>query len=209
MGEALKELFKVVTHPLFWLFSRANRARLHGARVEIMAFVLCRKPETAILLAQSPYNDMWMPPQEGVNLHETLQQALLRCLEVECGLDLPTGDKELARKFHLRSIRYMGEVPLPEDRVGERPVADDALGTWLEPIKLRRKAYWMATMLLADQSDIDPRPDGKEITDLRWFSLADARRVISETNHADKASLLLKSLDACENDLRGTARVSW
>jgi ADP-ribose pyrophosphatase YjhB (NUDIX family) len=173
-----------------------------------MAFVLCRNPEATILLGQSPYQNMWMPPQEGVNLHETFQQALLRCLEVECGLDLPTGDKDLARKFHLRSIRYMGEVPLPEERVGERPVADDALDTWLEPITLRRKAYWMATMLLANQSDISPRPDGKEVIDLKWFPLTDARRIIAETNHANKASLLLRSLDACEKDLRGAARVS-
>jgi ADP-ribose pyrophosphatase YjhB (NUDIX family) len=205
MLSSLGDVVKALAHPFQWLSNRANRVRIRGGRVEIMAFILCRNPEPAILLGQSAYG-MWMPPQEGVNLHETFEQALRRSLEVECGLDLPNTDRELSRQLHLRSIRYVGVVPLAEERHGERPVADDALGTWLEHVQLKRKAYWMATMLLANQSDITPHADGKELIDLRWFPLAAARQAIAETNHPEKSELLLKSLDACEKDLTGVKR---
>ena len=74
---------------LFWVSSKPNRLRVRGARIEVMAFLVTRNPEPSILLAQSVYHGMWMPPQEGVNLKESFAEALHRCLEVECGLDLP------------------------------------------------------------------------------------------------------------------------
>jgi hypothetical protein len=98
----------------------------------VIACLLCRKPEASILLGQSPYHDMWTPPQES------FPQALRRCLEVECGLQLPEKEEDFARRFYLRSIRYVGTLELPKDRHGERPVADNALGTPLEHIVLRR-----------------------------------------------------------------------
>jgi ADP-ribose pyrophosphatase YjhB (NUDIX family) len=201
--EIVRQLVTGLTHPVSWLTSRPNRARLGGARVEVIAFMMCREPESSILLGQSPYERLWMPPQEGVNLNESFIQALRRCLQTECGIKLPKGESELPRMFHLRSIRFMGKVPLVKGRVGERLVADDAIGTWLEPIKLTKKAYWMATMLLANQSDIIFRPDGKELVDLRWFSLEEARDLISTTNHPDKGRLLLKCFEAAQKSLRG------
>lgn len=95
---------------------------------------------------------------------------MLRCLEVECGLNLPTEEKALDRALYLRSIRYVGSVALPKDRHGERLVADDVLGTPLEPVKLKRKAYWMATVILGSQADIEPKADGREFLDFKWYS---------------------------------------
>jgi 8-oxo-dGTP pyrophosphatase MutT (NUDIX family) len=206
MGEAVKMVLRALTRPLQWLSSRANRARIRGSRVEVIACVLCRNPEPAILLGLSPYHGIWMPPQEGVNLSETFNQALQRCLKEECGIDIPIGDKKYSRKIHLRSIRYIGRVLLPRERHGERPIADDVLGTWLESVTLRRKAYWVASLLVANRSDLAHAPDGRELIDIKWFPLADARRLIIETNHADKARLLLRTLDVCERDLKGSTR---
>jgi ADP-ribose pyrophosphatase YjhB (NUDIX family) len=203
MGDAIKGLFKALAHPIKWLSSSANRWRILGARVEVIACVLCRTPEPSILLGQSPYHSMWMPPQEGVNIKENFHNALLRCLKVECGLAVPVNTAHGSRKLHFRSVRFLGQVPLPTERRGERPIADDALGTWLESIPLRRKAYWMATVLVADRADIKPKSDGKELIDIAWYTIAEARNVISRTNHADKARLLLKLLDECEKDLVG------
>ena len=62
----------------------------------------------------------------------------------------------------------------------------------------------MATLILANQADINPQPDGKELISLKWFSLTEARNAVNQTNHQEKAILLLKSLDACEKDLIGT-----
>jgi hypothetical protein len=155
---------------------------------------------------QSSYHDMWMPPQEGVKLSESPVEAVHRCLEVECGIDLPSDSRELARYMHIRSCRFMGVVELPPDRHGERPVADDAVGTVLETVTLKRKAYWMATILLRDRSDIAPVADGRELVDVQWFTFDEAADVIWRTNHAEKANLLIASLEACRRDLMGGPR---
>lgn len=188
---------------LLWFSSKPNRLRVRGTRIEVMAFLVTRSPQPSILLGQSSYHDMWMPPQEGVNLSESFPQALHRCLEIECGLDLPIDPKSFARAMHVRSYRFIGIVDLPKERRGERPVADDAVGTALESVSLRRKAYWMATVILKDQSDITPSPDGKELIALRWFTFPDAEKIIRETNHLEKAELLTRALHACERDILG------
>jgi ADP-ribose pyrophosphatase YjhB (NUDIX family) len=205
MSESIRSILTSLARPIRWLSSKANRARLTGARVEVIACMVCRSPEPSILLAQSPYHNMWMPPQEGVNLKETFHQALRRCLQVECGINMPVNPAHFAKAFQVRSIRYVGEVPLPLERRNERPIADDVHGTWLESVTLRRKAYWMATIVVSNQSDISPKADGKELLGFAWYTLPEARKVIQATNHAPKARLLLQLVDACERDLRGAS----
>ena len=200
------KVFELASKVPVWLSSRPNRLRLRGSRVEVMAFILCEYPELSILLGQSKYHKMWMPPQEGVKLAESFEEALYRCLGVECGLDLPESPKALARALHVRSIRYVGTLDLQEERHGERLVADDALGTALESIVLKRKAYWMATILVAARQDIAPRADGKELLDLKWFTLEEAHDVIQKTNHPEKGELLAKCLTACKRDLQAATR---
>ncbi len=206
MSESIHTIIASLAHPFKWASSKANRARVRGARIEVIACILCRTPEPSILLGQSPFHTMWMPPQEGVNLKESFQQALRRCLQVECGISTPVNPTHQSRALHFRSIRFLGEVALPKERQGERPIAEDVHGTWLESIKLRRKAYWMASILVANQTDISPKADGREMLGFAWYSLPEARRVIRETNHVEKSNLLLKLIDACERDLRGAHR---
>lgn len=204
----MKDLLNFLLHPLIWLSSQANRARLRGARVEVIVVLLCRKPDPAVLLGQSHFHGIWMPPQEGVNLNESFPQAIRRCLEIECGFDLPAGEKDFTRVFHVRSIGYVGTLSLPEERQGERPVADDALGTPLEHVKLKKKAYWIATVLITDRSNVKPNADGKELTQLMWYSLADARQIIRQTNSNEKSELLMKCLDNGAQALFGASRGS-
>jgi hypothetical protein len=191
---------------ILWLSSKQNRMRLQGARIEVAAFIISRKPDHSILLGQSPYHEMWMPPQEGVRLSERLEDALYKCLRIECGLNLPKDPIDLKRLLYLRSIKYLGTLDLPPVRWGERPVADDVTGTPLESIQLKRKAYWKATLLLANQSDINPKADGKELIRLKWFTFEEARLAILETNHANKAELLTHGLEEAERDLKGATR---
>ena len=206
MSDSVRAILTGLAHPFKWLSSKQNRARIRGARVEVIACIVCRNPSPSILLGQSPYHMMWMPPQEGVTIKETLQQALRRCLQVECGIPVPVNPSHQSKKLHFRSLKFLGEVALPAERRGERPIADDAHGTWLESITLKRKAYWMATILVANRDDVAPKPDGRELLAFRWYSLPEARQVIRETNHAEKAKLLLRLLDACDRDLRGATR---
>jgi len=199
----LDKLFEPVQRGLLWFSSKPNRLRVRGARIEVMAFVVTRRPELSILLGKSSYHDMWMPPQEGVKLQESFEEALRRCLEVECCLELPRDPGSFERKMYVRSYRFIGLLDLQRERWGERPVADDASGTALESVQLRRKGYWMATVLLLEQSDISPRPDGKELLEVRWFAFAEAAEAIRRTNHPEKADLLLKALELCRRDVLG------
>lgn len=139
-------------------------------------------------------------------MKETFEQALRRCLEVECGLELPEDRKSFERIFHVRAVRYAGVLPLPKERWGERPVAADVFGTPLEKVQMKAKAYWMASVLLGRSDEISPKPDGKELLELRWFSLAEAREIIRATNHKEKADLLIHCLTMCEADLGGSTQ---
>lgn len=188
---------------VLWLSSRPNRLRMRGARIEIVAFIVSRNPSPSILLGQSVYHEMWMPPQEGVFLSEAFEDALYRCLRVECGLDLPSNSTGFEKLFYLRSIKYLGILDLPSERWGERLVADDAGGTPLESVLLKRKAYWKASLILMNQKDIKPKADGKELIDFKWFTFDDASRVVRETNHTNKAELLICGLEDAERDLKG------
>jgi hypothetical protein len=145
-----------------------------------------------------------MPPQEGVHLGETFEEAAERCMRVECGITF-TGNLLTTEAFHYRVTRHVGKVALPPERSNERPVADNAHGTVLERIKMRSKSYWTATILVTDVERIDFTPDGKELVDLKWFGLDDARKAIRETNHPEKGDLLLRVLDQARRDLFGNS----
>ena len=188
---------------ILWFSNRLNRKRLRGARIEVMAFVVTRSPEPSILMALSAYRDRWQPPQEGVNLQESMTDALHRCLETECSLMLPTDSRAKERLMHIRSIKYIGTVELPTERHGERLVADDAPGTIFESVRLKRKAYWMATVILSSRSDIAPVADGKEVVDVRWMSFPDAEKAIRTSNRPEKTELLIEAISKCRDDLIG------
>ena len=141
-------------------------------------------------------------------LKESVADALVRGLREECGIDVPSERKAGDRSIHVRSHRYIGALTLPAHRQGERPVADDAPGTALETIKLRAKAYWMATVLLRSREDVAPAPDGNEIKDLRWFTLEEAEEMIRSTNQPEKAELLLAALESCRMDVTGGLKPS-
>ena len=203
MENLMEKLLDFGRRLLPWLLSKPNRLRVCGHRIEVMAFIVTRNPEPSILLGQSVYHKMWMPPQEGVNLNESFREALHRCLEIECGIDLPPDRKALARHMYERSCRFVGIIPLHPDRQGERLVADDAPGTVFEAVKLRRKAYWMSIVLVRSQGDLAPKPDGKELTAFRWCTFPNAEEAIRTTNHPQKAELLLDALKKCRQDLSG------
>lgn len=202
----LDKLTDIVKSMAIWLSSHPNRLRMRGSRIEVIALILTRSPQPAVLLGQSPYHQMWMPPQEGVNHKEGFLHALRRCLHAECGISIPENTDELGDALHLRSIRFAGVVPLADERQGERPVSDEAAGTPLEKVKLRSKAYWLATILVADRSAISPKPDGRELLGLKWHNLDSAAEIIRKTNHAEKATLLLKCLDECRRDVFGAPK---
>lgn len=191
---------------LLWFSNPANRSRLKGARVEVVAFLIAREPNSSVVLAESAYDSAWMPPQEGVRLKESFEEAFYRCVQDECCINVPPDPRERGRLFYFRHIEYLGILDLPRERWGERLVADDAADTPLSQIQLRKKAYWAAIAILKATSDMIPKPDGKEIVNVGWFEFHRAREVIQKTNRAEKSRIILKGLDICQKHLRGVSR---
>ena len=98
---------------------------------------------------------------------------------------------------------FIGVINLHPSRHGEREISQNIQGTIFEGIRLKKKAYWMAPVLLDNQDAIKFKPDGKEILELKWCSFNEAKKLIKDSNHDSKAELLLKSLDACEKHVTG------
>ncbi len=182
-----------------WATSKPNRLRLSGARVEVIAMVLSLNPTTQVLLGESRYR-AWLLPQEGVRLKETLDDALSRCLREECRIEVPAERRQL---FYLHSIRYLDTLDLRADRIAERLVADDATGTVFESVDLRKKAYWLATLIVKNPSDFPAIADGTELTKLTWMPLSQARETLKRTNEEPKAALLTECIDRAAKVLKG------
>lgn len=199
----IEETLRPFSKLSLWLSSKQNRLRLKGARIEVILFLVTRKPEVSILLAKSVYHNIWMPPQEGVNYQESFESAIYRCLDEECSLPIFNSDLASRKQIYIRSINYSGVLDLHKSRHGEREVASDIHGTILEGTTLKKKAYWVATILIEDKNTINPKPNKIEILELEWFNFTDAREIIEKSNHKDKGKLLVKALNKCELDITG------
>jgi hypothetical protein len=133
----------------------------------------------------------------------TSDQALARCLQEGCGISLPGNKTESETSLYVGPIRHLGTIAPPAERRGGRLVADDATGTPLEHVHLKRKAYQQGIILVSDVGRPQIRADGTELLELRLFGLEGARKVILETNHTDKSRLLNRCIGACGRDLGG------
>src|ERR1043166_7612624 len=78
----LDKLIEAGSKILLWATSKPNRLRLSGARIEVIATILADGSPPQVLLGESRYG-VWMLPQEGVSLKESLEDALSRCLREE------------------------------------------------------------------------------------------------------------------------------
>lgn len=187
---------------VLWLTSPANRARLRGARVEVVVCVVSRQPRPSVLLVRSSYGP-WMPFQEGVHMRETFEQACFRCLREEGSLSIPDDAALRRRRFWLRRIRYLDTLQLPRERWGERDVADDVADTPMAAIEMHRKAYWGAVIVVAGQQDASAIPNRREIDEVQWTTFDAARGLVRDTNRPDKAGLLIQALALAEHQLTG------
>lgn len=189
----IKDLLRWFSVPLLWLSGRANRKRLFGARVEIVAMVMSARPTPRLLMARSVYNNCWMPPQEGVNIKESFFEALARGLSEECNIKILEHNGTLRSDFYLRDIRYVGTLRLPPGRWGERSVAGDVSEGLLSHVRMTKKAYWAAYIIIGETHTIRARPNCREINELKWMTFDEASTVIQE-NRDEKAVLLMGCL---------------
>lgn len=184
-----------------WLSNAPNRQRIRGARVQAVCLLLARKPVPSIALVHSVYGD-WMPPQEGVLLRESIEDAGLRCIEEELGVDMPRERLKRLLTIRSKSVR-LGTLRMPPHRVGEREVADDVGDGPLSRVRMTQKTYYAVVAVAADTADILLVPNGREVDDLTWCTLDRALELISDTARPEKALLLAKGLDVATLHLYG------
>jgi GAF domain-containing protein len=193
-----------------WLSSPINRQRLRGARAQVCVFAIAHHPEPSILMVNSMFGDKnWMPPQEGIMLEESVEEAAWRCLdeEVEICVDDPSRRRNVAT---LRNTHFLGRLALPEDRHGERPIADDIGEGPLSVIPMKAKAYWAAILVFRSQYDVSAAANRREVDAVEWCSFEDARHRIDGTVRKEKAVLLHEGLDHAERSLpTRPPRITW
>jgi hypothetical protein len=181
-------VLELLSHPIRSLATLS--AHLAGSRVEVVLFLIDRRAR--FLLGRTRYGN-WIPPQEGVLLKETFESALERLLGEECGIDWTAAGSAQPRLF-LRELTYLGHQDLGVRR-GERPIADDAVGTLYAHLVLRRKVYWGAILQDTGVSALSLRPDGEEILELDWFEGHRLAQVVAAGNPAPKIAIIRNGIE--------------
>lgn len=199
---------RVVRLAALWLTSPLNRQRIRGARVQVCVFAIAHHPEPSILMVRSVYGD-WMPPQEGVMLDESVESAAWRCLEEEVGIsvDDPGRRRNLAA---FRNKHFLKRLSLPEDRRGERPIADNVDEGPLSLIQMKSKAYWAAILVFGSQYEVGAAANHREVSAAEWCTLDEARKRIAGSVREEKAAILRDGLELAERALpEGAPPIEW
>ncbi len=144
---------------LFRLFDRKVRLRLWGYRPEVICLVKAADKERFLITVPATNRAIWIPPQEGIALNETIEAAAHRCLEVEVGL---TG-----QSVQFRRSTWVGKRRLPRERWGERDL-EYSLRRIDQPHSMIGKGYY-AALIFADDS-VRLCPNAAEIHCCEWVS---------------------------------------
>jgi putative (di)nucleoside polyphosphate hydrolase len=160
-------------------FDRGVRARLFGYRPVAMCIVQAAGGGNRYLLVVPEMNhSIWAPPQEGIRVNESIEDAAHRCLKVELGIE--EGQVQFRRSCWLCSR------VLPKGRWGERDL-EYSLAKMKYGYAMIGKAYFGA--LVAVAGDVKIRVNPAEVHDYAWVDPDEyLRRVAS--NVPDKTSII-------------------
>jgi hypothetical protein len=165
-----------------WIYRREARLILMGYRPEVVCFVQDIADSDRFLLIRPPVKPLlWVPPQEGIKLDESIETAVERCLQVELGL--------CTSQFQFRRSVWIGTRRLPSARWGERDL-HYSLRSWIGKPAMVGKGYFGA-LVLADAS-IPLRPNPVEVLEYGWLDVATFWLRIS-TNCPNKYALLCQA----------------
>jgi ADP-ribose pyrophosphatase YjhB (NUDIX family) len=162
-----------------WIFNRQYRLHLMGFRPEVICLIQSTDSEKHYLLVK-PQSDrtIWMLPQEGIHLEETLKAAAIRCLNTEVGL--------MESQVQLRRSIWVGKRLFPEHRKDERNL-DYSLRGWVDKNQMVGKAYF-AALIIADSKAII-QPNTAEIYQYEWVKASEFLERI-KTNPLEKQKIL-------------------
>ncbi len=165
-----------------WILHRKYRLHLTGFRPEIICLIQSTDSEKNYLLVK-PQSDrtIWMPPQEGIHLEETLKDAAIRCLNTEVGLT--------ESQIQFRRSVWVGKRLFPEHRKGERNL-DYSLRGWVDKNQMVGKAYFAALIIVDSKAAI--QPNAAEIYQYEWVSANECLRRF-QANPPEKQKILCQA----------------
>lgn len=160
-------------------FDRKIRLQLMGYRPEVICFVRSSNHDDRhLMITPGGDHSVWIPPQEGIEMNESVEQAALRCLEVELGLS--------KSEVHYRRSIWVGKRFLPPTRWGERDLQYSLRGL-LGDSPMVGKAYYAA--LLIANTDATIQSNSAEIYRWEWVDKEEFQSRI-KTNHPSKVEIL-------------------
>ena len=168
---------------LKWVFDRRTRLHHSGYRVEVICFAIDAETRQKLLLTNPRAEpSLWVPPQEGVNGEETIEQAAVRCLKMELGLSEGV--------LHYRRSTWIGKRSLPPERVDERDL-EGSFRKYVSKEAMIGKAYYAA--LVHVPSRVTFKLNQAEVIDTQWVLL---NEVMTNLNGVDleKLDILVTSL---------------
>ena len=147
------------------IYDRPMRCRLVGMRPVVICLLQSTDDNNRFLLinpAEKPA--ALMPPQEGIEANESIEQATERCLQVELGIR--------ESDMHFRRSVWLGSRSIPEQH-GERDIAYSL-------VKMRGKAYYAALIKISE--DVQTRPNHAEIAASKWVTVEEIRDGLSSNS---------------------------
>jgi putative (di)nucleoside polyphosphate hydrolase len=178
MELGILDLLKLI---LRWFFDRKARLQLAGFRPEVICLVKeSDDPSRYLLIRPTIEPTIWVPPSEGIVLDETLEQASLRCLNIELGL--------IEANLQFRKSIWLGKRVLPEGRWDERDLQYSMRGIFSKH-RMIGKAYFGAYVIAATKAKIKPNPS--EVCEWKWVKKGDFLKEIGG-NSLEKIDILKK-----------------
>lgn len=154
-----------------FLFDRRMRVRLWGYRPVVMCVIQATDAEKYLFIRPDAKPQAWMPPQEGVEAKETVEDSACRGIAAELGVP--------ENQLQFRRSAWLGSKKIAEQH-GERDVE-------YSPVKMKGKAYYAAFVKMSSDTELTTNP--AEIAGSEWLSLELIRERLS-TNSDRKQELI-------------------
>lgn len=155
------------------LYDRRMRQRMLGYRPVVMSLIQATDTDQWLFIRPAAKAHAWMPPQEGIEPGESVEQAAIRGIESELGVS--------ESQVHFRRSQWLGSKRIPE-QTGERDIEYSL-------VKMRGKAYYGALVKMSQSTSINL--NNAELAGFEWLTVEQVRERL-ETNSERKQELIRK-----------------
>jgi hypothetical protein len=177
------DITTIIISLLTFFFDRNARLRLFGYRPEVICIIQGAENKKILFIQPRANQEIWSPPQEGIEPRESIEQASKRCIEVELGIR--------ANHTQYRRSVWISKRRLPSTRKGERDLTFIS-SEKNQLIHMIGKAYYAAHIIVDDNIEI--KPNKAEVSSWKWLSHKNISEHL-ESIPKDKQAILLTSLE--------------